>query len=300
MAIKNIIFDLGGVWLPIDERRTLAAFAALAGSPAAEAAGAQGDKPSAAVEPALGSEAHVDGGMAGRGETAWSPQTGADPVAGATDKGKGDKPAAEAALGIKRPTRCKAALRERSVRGGETAWSPQTGADLIARLQPDILTYELGEIDDRTLLGRLGRALRCAPDTPPASDRALTDAWNAMLLPFPEAHLPLLDAFAAGYRIFLLSNTNALHIRCVEQDFQRRFPGRKPFLQHFEKAYLSHELHLRKPQPEIYTYVLQDAELNANETLFVDDRAENIAAAAALGLHTRLHPANTPLTELPL
>ena len=32
MAIKNIIFDLGGVWLPIDERRTLAAFAALAGA----------------------------------------------------------------------------------------------------------------------------------------------------------------------------------------------------------------------------------------------------------------------------
>ena len=81
MAIKNIIFDLGGVWLPIDERRTLAAFAALAGSPAAEAAGAQGDKP-----------------------------------------------AAEAALDIKRPTRCEAALRERSVRGGETAWSPRTGA----------------------------------------------------------------------------------------------------------------------------------------------------------------------------
>ena len=249
MAIKNIIFDLGGVWLPIDERRTLAAFAALAGSPAAEAAGAQGDKPAAAVEPALGSESHVDGGMAGR---------------------------------------------------GETAWSPQTGTGLAVRLQPDILAYELGEIDDRTLLGRLGRALRRAPDTPPASDRALTDAWNAMLLPFPEAHLPLLDAFAAGYRIFLLSNTNALHIRYVEQDFQRRFPGRKPFLQHFEKAYLSHELHLRKPQPEIYTHVLQDAGLNADETLFVDDRAENIAAAAALGLHTRLHPANTPLTELPL
>ncbi|MDE6106583.1 MAG: HAD-IA family hydrolase, partial [Bacteroidales bacterium] len=83
-------------------------------------------------------------------------------------------------------------------------------------------------------------------------------------------------------------------------DFQRRFPDRKPFLQHFEKAYLSHELHLRKPQPEIYTRVLQDAQLCAGETLFVDDRAENIAAAAALGLHTRLHPANAPLTELPL
>ncbi|MDE7091256.1 MAG: HAD family phosphatase [Bacteroidales bacterium] len=208
MAIKNIIFDLGGVWLPIDERRTLAAFAALAGS--------------------------------------------------------------------------------------------QEAAALAARLQPDILAYELGEIDDRALLGRLGRALRRAPDTPPASDQALTDAWNAMLLPFPEAHLPLLEALGDGYRIFLLSNTNALHIRYVEQDFQRRFPGRKPFLQHFEKAYLSHELHLRKPQPEIYTHVLRDAGLDADGTLFVDDRAENIAAAAALGLHTYHHPANAPLTKLPL
>ena len=217
MAIKNIIFDLGGVWLPIDERRTLAAFAALAAEQGEKAA--QGNKPS---------------------------------------------------------------------------------ADLAARLQPDILAYELGEIDDRALLGRLGRALRRAPDTPPASDQALTDAWNAMLLPFPEAHLPLLEALGDGYRIFLLSNTNALHIRYVEQDFQRRFPGRKPFLQHFEKAYLSHELHLRKPQPEIYTHVLRDAGLDADGTLFVDDRAENIAAAAALGIHTYHHPANAPLSELPL
>lgn len=254
MAIKNIIFDLGGVWLPIDERRTLAAFAAIAGSQAAAAA--------------------CETGIAACGRT----------------------------------TRCEAALRERRVRGGETAWSPRTGAGpvanqmaaLIAHLQPDVLAYELGEIDDRTLLGRLGRALRSAPDTPPASDQALTDAWNAMLLPFPKAHLPLLEAFGAGYRIFLLSNTNALHIRCVEQDFQDRFPGRKPFLQHFEKAYLSHELHLRKPQPEIYTHVLNDAGLQPGETLFVDDRTENIAAAAALGLHTRLHPANTPLTEIPI
>ncbi|MDE6112974.1 MAG: hypothetical protein K2G46_06185, partial [Bacteroidales bacterium] len=111
MAIKNIIFDLGGVWLPIDERRTLAAFTALAGA--------------------------------------------------------GSQEAAEVALGDKRTTRCEAALRERSVRGGETAWSPRTGAgpvagatdkgagsqeaaDLAARLQPDILAYELGDIDDHT------------------------------------------------------------------------------------------------------------------------------------------------------
>lgn len=248
MAIKNIIFDLGGVWLPIDERKTLAAFAALTGSPAAEAA--PGEKPSASLEKPSNHVAVSEGS-------------------------------------------------DRGLTGAGPAQSKSPMAALAARLQPDVLAYELGEIDDRTLLGRLGRALR-APDTPPASDRALTDAWNAMLLPFPKNHLPLLEALGVGYRIFLLSNTNALHIRCVEQDFQRRFPGHKPFLQHFEKAYLSHELHLRKPQPEIYTHVLNDAGLRPDETLFVDDRAENIAAATALGLHTYLHPANTSLTDLPL
>lgn len=275
MAIKNIIFDLGGVWLPIDERKTLAAFAALTGSPAAEAA--PGEKPSASLEKpsnpvavSEGSDRGLTGAGQMQGETAWSPRTGAGPAQ--------DKSTANA---------------------DRTAGSQTAVQNIAARLQPDVLAYELGEIDDRTLLGRLGRALR-APDTPPASDRALTDAWNAMLLPFPKNHLPLLEALGVGYRIFLLSNTNALHIRCVEQDFQRRFPGHKPFLQHFEKAYLSHELHLRKPQPEIYTHVLNDAGLRPDETLFVDDRAENIAAAAALGLHTYLHPANTPLTDLPL
>lgn len=253
MAIKNIIFDLGGVWLPIDEQRTLAAFAALAGNPTANHRNPE----------------------TGNGHTA---------IAGNGAPTIGMAPGSPAAAA--RPT------------DTDAPQSPM--AALAARLQPDVLAYELGEIDDRALLGRLGRALRRAPDTPPASDEALTDAWNAMLLPFPDAHLPLLEAFGAGYRIFLLSNTNALHIRCVEQDFQRRFPDRKPFLQHFEKAYLSHELHLRKPQPKIYTYVLNDAGLQPDETLFVDDRAENVAAAAALGLHTILHPANTPLTKLPL
>lgn len=219
MTIKNLIFDLGGVWLPIDEKRTLAAFAALATGDAA----------------------------------------------------------------------------------AQNATSPMA---LAARLQPTVLAYELGQINDATLLARLrnalaaGTAKTATTDVP--SDQALIQAWNAMLLPFPEAHRPLLDAYGQRYRLFLLSNTNALHIRYVEQDFQSRFPGCKPFLQHFEKAYLSHELHLRKPQPEIYTHVLHDASLIPAETLFIDDRAENIAAAAALGLHTRLHPAGAPLTDLPL
>lgn len=230
MAIENLIFDLGGVWLPIDERKTLAAFAALAGycgTPTAQAQDAA---------------------------------TLVTDTAAATDS---------------------------------------TAVHALAtRLQPDVLAYEVGAIDDAALLTRLRDVL--APHEPLLSDEVLVAAWNAMLLPFPEIHLPLLDRFGRTYRMFLLSNTNTLHIHCVERDFHSRYPDRKPFLQHFEKAYLSHELHLRKPQPEIYAHVLQDAGLDAAETLFIDDRAENIAAAAALGIRTHLHAANTPLTGLNL
>ena len=54
----------------------------------------------------------------------------------------------------------------------------------------------------------------------------------------------------------------------------------------FEKVWYSNEIGMRKPNPEIFKFALQDANLVADETLFVDDLADNVAAAATLGIHT--------------
>jgi putative hydrolase of the HAD superfamily len=45
---------------------------------------------------------------------------------------------------------------------------------------------------------------------------------------------------------------------------------------------------MRKPNRNIYDFVLNDAGINATETLFIDDLSENIAAASSLGFQTHL------------
>ena len=108
--------------------------------------------------------------------------------------------------------------------------------------------------------------------------------WNAILLEFPENRLEFLEALAASkkYRLFLLSNTNAIHIPKVleimgENRFQR-------FKACFEQFYLSHEIALRKPNHSIYEFVLQKNSLVPEETLFVDDSKDNTDAAKKLGI----------------
>ncbi len=114
----------------------------------------------------------------------------------------------------------------------------------------------------------------------------LRSVWNSMLLDLPEYRLEFLEnlAEAGTHRLFLLSNTNALHIPHVALHIgQLRFDR---FKNCFEKFYLSHEIGLRKPHPEIFEFVLKENGLVAQETLFVDDTEENTLAAGKLGIQT--------------
>ncbi|WP_439132299.1 HAD family hydrolase [Polaribacter sp.] len=127
----------------------------------------------------------------------------------------------------------------------------------------------------------------------------LIAAWNAVLLDFPRERLDFLKKLAKSkkYRLFLLSNTNDLHIKWVQNSLGEDFFGE--FKNCFEQFYLSHEIHFRKPDVEIYEFVLKENNLIANETLFVDDLQENTAAANTLGIHTwNLIPEQDDVTEL--
>lgn len=80
----------------------------------------------------------------------------------------------------------------------------------------------------------------------------------------------------------MLSNTNAIHIREVNR---RLVSLGKPTLEAlFERVFYSHEVKLMKPNPGIYQHVLSEANLVAEETVFLDDNRANIDAAAALGI----------------
>ena len=144
-------------------------------------------------------------------------------------------------------------------------------------LQQLFESYEKGLVTTPQFLATVGALF------PNASEQELIAAWNAILLDFPEKRLFFLEQLAKEkrYRLFLLSNTNELHIEEVKQkmgsDFER-------FKNCFERFYLSHEIKLRKPDTEIFGFVLKENGLQAQETFFIDDTQENVEAAARLGI----------------
>jgi putative hydrolase of the HAD superfamily len=110
-------------------------------------------------------------------------------------------------------------------------------------------------------------------------------AWNAMLLDFRTDSIAFLKEIRNRYRIFLLSNTNEIHLQFFQESFQNSYPN-EPFDDLFEVAYYSHRIGLRKPNAEAYLYVLEQNNLAAADTLFIDDSLPNIEAAEKLGLQT--------------
>ncbi|MFM2368737.1 MAG: hypothetical protein RL619_1037 [Bacteroidota bacterium] len=116
---------------------------------------------------------------------------------------------------------------------------------------------------------------------PNASINEILDAWNAILLDFPLYRLEFLQMLSKKYRLFLLSNTDSIHIETFEQKNGISFYS--DFYQCFEKVYFSFEVEMRKPNPEIFNYLANKHDLAPKRTLFIDDKKENTDAALALG-----------------
>ena len=119
------------------------------------------------------------------------------------------------------------------------------------------------------------------------SNTQVKDAWNALLLDFRAESLAFLEKLSSKYNLYLLSNTNSIHLTAFDEIFTRN-TGKTNFNAYFTKAYYSHLVGLRKPETNIYSFVLEDAGLIAEETLFIDDLAKNIEGAKLAGLQTHL------------
>ena len=114
-------------------------------------------------------------------------------------------------------------------------------------------------------------------------DQDIIDSWNALLLDFPAERIQLLKELRKNYRLFLFSNTNALHLAALQQIWTGTF-GDGSLDQHFEKTYYSHLMGIRKPDRESFEFILKENHLNAQETLFVDDAIINVEGAELAGL----------------
>jgi glucose-1-phosphatase len=108
---------------------------------------------------------------------------------------------------------------------------------------------------------------------------AFFTVWNSMLHGLIPGRLELVKSMSAKYRVFLLSNTNIIH-------YEYLMPECAPMFACMEKCYFSHEVGMRKPDPEIFNKVLKDNALIAGETLFIEDSKQHIDAANALGIKT--------------
>lgn len=116
------------------------------------------------------------------------------------------------------------------------------------------------------------------------SDEQIIAAMNSMLLDFRKGSLEFIRNLRTTYKVFILSNTNAIHRAAFDQIYTATYHSGS-FTDLFDKSYFSHEIGYRKPAASAYQYVLDDNNLSAEETLFIDDTIENVEAAIRAGLH---------------
>lgn len=152
----------------------------------------------------------------------------------------------------------------------------------LTQMTPELDTifknYEMGLMDSDSFINALQSIFN------DANRAQIISAWNSIILDFPEDRLTFIEQLKKEnkYRLFLLSNTNDLHIEQVKMSMGlERF---KRFKNCFEQFYLSQEMKMRKPHSNIYEFVLHENNLVANETLFIDDTKVNTLSASKLGI----------------
>jgi glucose-1-phosphatase len=151
--------------------------------------------------------------------------------------------------------------------------------------------HEAGRIPDEVFLGEIKKLL-----SGEVSDKAVIDAWNALLLEFPPERIALLEELKTRYRIFLFSNTNAIHQQKFSEIYRQSFPG--SLEDHFEKAYYSHELGHRKPDTAGFEHIIRENRLDPKLTLFVDDALMNVEGAIKAGLKGLYLPPGIYITDI--
>ncbi|MEM8964782.1 MAG: HAD family phosphatase [Bacteroidota bacterium] len=144
-----------------------------------------------------------------------------------------------------------------------------------------LLDYEKGLISSEAFRAGIHEVL----ENPSLTDEKIDKVWNSMLLSIPEERLALIQRLAQNYRLFVLSNTNEIHVTAFNQIVEQ-VSGQPTIDAFFEKVYFSHEVKMRKPEQQIYEHVLEDSQLKPEETLFLDDKQENLLAAQKVGIDT--------------
>ena len=115
---------------------------------------------------------------------------------------------------------------------------------------------------------RYNRSLNWAPTQ--------MDYTPVIIRPIAEREVPLVGQLKAAHRLALASNTAVIHFKHSADNFG--------ILQQFDHHFLCYERGLLKPDPAFFHHVLGTLDTPAADCIFIDDRAENVESARAIGI----------------
>lgn len=160
--------------------------------------------------------------------------------------------------------------------------------DLVHALAMEL---ELGKISGDDFIQRLSFLFNDRK-----SDREVTAIWNRMLCEVDSEKVTFLNELKKSYKVYLLSNTNIVHKKFFDIICNNAFgTSMEDF---FDDTFYSHELKLRKPDKEIFQYLVKETKLKSSEILFIDDLSSNIESANSIGLETHLFKRNSKFDGL--
>jgi FMN phosphatase YigB (HAD superfamily) len=136
---------------------------------------------------------------------------------------------------------------------------------------PLINDYDTGKISSESFYQQMVSTYQLTMDFD-----AFREAWNSCFRENVQVSA-LVNRLGQDYRLFLLSNTNAMHFECLQATF--------PVIRNVKTAILSYEVRSRKPERAIYEHALKLGDVPAESVWYVDDRIEFVNAATQLGIH---------------
>ncbi len=167
-------------------------------------------------------------------------------------------------------------------------WQPEKFFDRVVGRERRIAMFEtvdLHALNDRSDLGEdIADVMAEAAVTYPefaVEIRMWSDRWIELAAPVMDHSVRLLRALRRkGVPVFALTNFGTHTFEIAQKEY--------PFLEEFDKRYVSGAMKVIKPDPKIYEMVEADCGVAPGDLLFADDRDDNIAAAAARGWQTHL------------
>ncbi len=137
--------------------------------------------------------------------------------------------------------------------------------------------FDLG-MDSSLFYAEVLARLNISPDKLPFEH--FSTVWGAIFAEKPEV-TEIVQGLQGSTRLFVLSNTNTIHYSYIEENFAF-------FQKSFEAQFLSFRLGLRKPDPAIFSSVIDTTGLAPASILYFDDMEEHVEAAKELGIDARL------------